>query len=112
MLNKRANIDNLASIVTGLGIIAILIAVIFLVIGEAKTQVISIAPCDNSSFSWNTTDSTCVDANGVTGGFSTAYNSTVVTQDAASDIPGWIPLIVLVMIAGVILAIVRTFRQI
>ena len=43
--------------------------------------------------------------------FSNAYNATEDLQNATATIPGWIPLIILVIIGGVILGLVSAFKR-
>jgi len=112
MKNKKAVIDDLANLLTTLGGIAILMAVIFLIMAEAKTQVIEIDPCGNSTQFYNSTTGLCQmpGLDGVTS-YSAAYNATSDVQNATSDIPGWLPIVIITVIGGILLTLVRFFKS-
>lgn len=86
-LGKRGVLDQLGGLVQALGFIAILLAVVFLVVAAVKTQV----EAQSSSHS-------------------TAYNATSEVQTAMSDIPGWLPIIVIAVIGGILLTLIQFFR--
>jgi len=112
--SKKAALDNLADLLTGLGVIAILAAVIFLVIGEAKTQVIEQDACNISTYWYNSSDGVCCQNStdcSVTTGLSESLSAQIETQSATSDIPGWLPIIVITIIGGALLMLVRMFKQ-
>lgn len=111
--HKKGVIDDLANLLTALGTLAILGAVIFLIIAESQDQVVTQGACDNTSLSFNETDYLCYDTTlaGASDGASFAYNASTGVQSAASDVPGWLPIIVITIIGGVLLTLVRFFRQ-
>lgn len=114
-LRKKAVLDNLGDLLTGLGVIAILFAVIFLIIGETKTQVIEQDAC-NSSGTWNGTTLQCCAnstscASGALDHYSKTYEAQVGVQGTASDIPGWLTIVVITIIGGVLLTLVRYFKK-
>ena len=109
--NKKGIFDDISGLVTALGTIAILAAIIFLIIGETKSVVVDQGPCDDTSLTWNTTDQNCWNASEVVAGASYAYNASVDVQSATSDIPGWLPIVVITVIGGVLLTLVRFFRS-
>jgi len=84
-LGKKGVLDNLANLLTTLGYLAILMAVIFLIVAEIG---------DN--------DAVVADGN--------ATAAVQETQEAMGDIPGWLPIIVITVIGGVLLTLVRFFR--
>lgn len=85
-MNKKGVLDNLSALLTTLGGLAVLMAVVFLIVAEVKSNA-TVAADSNA----------------------TAAISEV--QSALSDIPGWLPIIVVAVIGGVLLALVRIFRQ-
>ena len=85
-VTKKAVLDNLSNLLTSLGGIAILMAVVFLIVAEIKAN-----------------DTVVADAN--------ATQAVVEVQDAMSDIPGWLPIVVVAVIGGLLLGLVRFFRQ-
>lgn len=109
---KKGQINDLGNLITTLGYIAILAAIIFLIIAGAKTMVVNQNPCENTSNYLNTTDMTCRDPTTLlaSGGTSAAYNATVKTQIATGDIPNWFAIVVITIIGGVLLTLVRFFK--
>lgn len=85
MKNKKGVLDNLANLLTTLGYLAILMAVIFLVVAEIAAN-----------------DTVVADGN--------ATLAVQETQSAMADIPGWLPIVVITVIGGVLLTLVRFFR--
>lgn len=86
MKNKKGVLDNLANLLTTLGGLAILMAVVFLIVAEIAANPTVVAD-DN------------------------ATAAVQETQNAMSDIPGWLPIVVITVIGGVLLTLVRFFRS-
>ena len=86
MKSKKGVIDNLAPLVVSLVAIGITLAVGFLVLAE-------IAANDDIMANKNA---------------SVAVNETV---DAMADIPGWLPIIVIVVIGALLLSLIAMFRR-
>jgi len=113
-LRKKGVIDQLGQLITGLGVLAILAAVIFLIIAESVDQVVEQGPCENTTLVWNSTNHNCAlnNASGtVLAGASHAWNATTTTQAATSDVPGWLPIVVITLIGGILLTLVRFFKS-
>ena len=85
-LKKRGVIDQLAPMVISLVAIGITLAVGFLVLAEIASND---AVMDNKNAS-------------------VAVNETV---DAMADIPGWLPIIVIVIIGALLLSLIAMFRR-
>ena len=85
-MNKRGVLDSLANLLTTLGYLAILMAVIFLIVAEIGAN-----------------DAVVADGN--------ASAAVAETQEAMADIPGWLPIVVITVIGGVLLTLVRFFRS-
>ncbi len=85
-MNKKGVLDNLAGLLTTLGYLAILMAVIFLIVAEIAANPTVVA-----------------DGN--------ATAAVAQTQVAMSDIPGWLPIVVITVIGGVLLTLVRFFKS-
>jgi len=86
-IRKKGQLDQLGGLIQALGFIAILLAVVFLVVAAVKTQV-----AEQGSTS------------------SAAYNATEEVQEAMSDVPGWLPIIVIAVIGGILLTLIQFFR--
>lgn len=85
-LNKKGVLDSLANLLTTLGYLAILMAVIFLIVASIK-------------------------ANATVAADTNATAAVTKTQAAMGDIPNWLPIIVITVIGGVLLTLVRFFKQ-
>lgn len=112
-LKKKGAIDQLANLITALGVLAILIAVIFLIIGETKSMVIDQDVC-NSTGTYNATSGECCQSGNCsleTDHYSYSYLAQEKIQATASDIPGWLPIIVITVIGGILLMLVRFFKS-
>lgn len=118
-LNKKGQIDRLGMLISGLGTLAILMAIIFLIIASSIDQVEEQDPCWNSTYAYNSTSGFCCVTSGnctpqaTYGSYATSYtlNATRSNQSAASEIPGWLPIIVITVIGGILLFLVRMFRN-
>jgi len=110
--HKKGVLDQLEGLFVGLGVLAIIMAVIFLINAEARDQVSEMRPCSNTSDTFNSTDEQCYSGStGILTGTSAAWNATVTTTSSATDVPGWLPIVVIVIIGGILLTLVRFFRQ-
>ncbi len=90
-INKKGQVmQNLGALGIGIATLALILTVAFLVVANVQDQV----------------ESTAADGN-----WSTAYNATVTLQGAAETVPGWVPLVVIVAIGGIILSMVALFRR-
>lgn len=93
--NKKAQVMNqFGALAVGIASLCIVLVVAFLVMTQVKTQAedISGTVCNSTSG-----DLAC--------------NSTSTLQNATQTIPGWIPLIVIVVIGASIIGMVGMFRQ-
>ena len=90
MQNKKGQVmDQLGALGVGVASLVIILAVTFLVLSQTGAQA-----AGNSS---------------MTDCYSQACNSTRELTSAAATIPGWVPLIILVSIGGLILFLVARF---
>lgn len=96
---KAQALSQLQTIILALVGIGIVLAVGFLIMAEVKTQII---------------DTESLHANGTNpdGQLSYAWNGTNDTIDAISDIPTWLPIIVITLIGTVLIGLVAVFRRI
>ena len=95
MKNKKGQVmSGINGLMVALAAIVIIVAVTFLILANVITQVATVGGVDPT--------------NAAT--FTTAYNATLVLQQATATIPGWVPLIVIATIGGLILLLVRVFR--
>jgi len=84
-MNKKGVIDQLGPIVTGLVSIGILLVVGFLIMGNVATNT-----------------QVAADAN--------ASAAIAQTTQAAEDIPGWLPIIIITIIGALLIGLVSIFR--
>jgi len=94
-LAKKGQVfDQLGALGVGVATLVIILAVTFLVLAQTGAQA--------ATLNGNTSLLTCD---------SVACNSTKVLTSAAATIPGWVPLIILVAIGGLILSLVAMFGK-
>jgi len=122
MFNKKGQVmENLGGLAVGVAALVIVLAITFLVMSNIKVQTNTMgAACAQSNLTYNVTDNACYNTlNGVIGGtcnvttpcqLSNAMNATQQLGSAADSVPGWVPLIILVSIGGLILVLVSRFR--
>jgi len=99
--NKKGNIaggalSGMNGLFVALAAIVIIIAVTFLIIANVLTQ---IATTEGIADVTNASQRTL------------AYNATLELQAATATIPGWVPLIVITIIGGLILLLVKVFKE-
>ena len=88
-INKKGQIDALQPLIISLVVIALVLVVGFLIFAQVKTQVQSIE--------------------GGTTGY--GYNATLEVTEAMEDIPGWLPIIVVVVIGALLIGLVSFLRN-
>ena len=98
-MDKKGAIQELQALIVPLIGVAIVLVVGFLIFAEAKTQLYSIQGC--------TPYGSCT---GATNG-TAAWNATGEIQNAMSDIPGWLPIIIITVIGAILLGLVAYFRN-
>ena len=121
-LGKKAQaMDQLATIVVSLIGVAIVIGVGMIILVQLLNQTDDIDPmgcCANKTQYYNKTLVKCCkltagvpDCTVVNREFTAACNSTIDTINAADDIPGWLSVIVIVIIGAILIALVSVFRR-
>jgi len=112
-MNKKAQVfDNLAGIAVGVVTFAIIMVVCFIIITNTQSQVKGNSQaCDNATYAYNISNNQCCTAGACNTGYSLAWNSTGTLQSAASSVPGWIPLVLIIAIGSIILTMIGMFRR-
>jgi len=87
--------DGLGKLGISIAVLAVVLVVIFLIMSQVRTQIITLE-------SINTSD---------TSTFTSAYNGTNTLINAVEDIPGWVPIIVITAIGALLLGMVAMFRR-
>ena len=87
-MNNKGQIDALQPLIIALIVIGIVLVVGFLIFAQVKTQVVSIE-----------------------GAGSYGDNATMAVQSAMEDIPGWLPIIVVVVIGALLIGLVSFLRN-
>ena len=98
-LNKKGFIDQIKAVVVGIAIIAIVIAVGFVILAQMKAQIITQAGALG------------VTAVGSNGENITAWNATNTMIQAVAQIPGWMPILILVLVGGLVIGAVMYFGR-
>jgi len=98
-LHKKGVIDQLTAMLVPVLVIAVVLVVGFLIIASVKSNIVSVEGLNASGH-----DS----AGNLT---SAAWNSTGTVQVALSDIPGWLPIIIITIIGALLISLVAVFRR-
>jgi len=103
MIKRKGQVlDNLGGLAIGIASLAIVLTVTFLILSQGKAQARAI-----ESAAYPNCNTTYSEGNGSCG---FAVNATRSMQEAVDDIPGWVPLIVIAVIGGILLSLVAVFR--
>lgn len=94
--SKKGQLSQLGALGTGLAAMIIVFAVVFLILAQTRSQIITAQPTVDAS-----NEST----------WTPAFNSTVVLTNAAATVPPWMPLIVIAVIGSILLGLVALFRR-
>lgn len=95
-LGKKGVIDQLTPMVIALVAVGIVLTVGFLIVAEGKSQIADI-------------DAATIPNMGPGNG-SYGYNASMQVESALSDIPGWLPIIVITMIGALLIGLVSFFK--
>uniref|UniRef100_A0A6H1ZIR1 Uncharacterized protein n=1 Tax=viral metagenome TaxID=1070528 RepID=A0A6H1ZIR1_9ZZZZ len=93
-LSNKGQIDALQPLIVALVVIAIVLVVGFLIFAEVQDQVVEID---------NVNESASIGSYG--------YNATQDITNAMADIPGWLPIIVVVVIGALLIGLVGFLRR-
>lgn len=94
-MNRKGQIEALQPLIVALVVIAIVLVVGFLIFAEVQDQIVSIDSVNESDSST----------------FSYGYNSSQDVTNAMADIPGWLPIIVVVVIGALLIGLVSFLRK-
>jgi hypothetical protein len=96
-LNKKAQLGNIESMITALVVVGLVLVVGFLIIAEVQDQIVSIDSVDEANLDGNST--------------SYGYNASQDIQSALETIPGWLPIIVIVVIGSLLIGLVSFLKR-
>ncbi len=99
---KKGQIADLQRLVVPLVGVAIVLAIGFLIMAEVKSQAVETER--------STADYALCNGTNVNGSCGFAVNGTTTTIAAMSDIPGWLPIIVITVIGAILIGLVGVFR--
>ena len=103
MRKKKSQVlDGLGGLAIGIATLAITLTVTFLILSQGKEQARLV-----ESSTYASCNSTFSGGNGSCGH---GVNATRAMQEAVDDIPGWVPLIVIAIVGGILLSLVAIFR--
>jgi hypothetical protein len=96
MMDKKGQVmQQLGALGVGIATLAIVLTVAFLIQGNVQEQIV---------------DQAGLGPLGAHNG-TIAYNASVTLQAATADVPGWVPLVVIVAIGGIILGMISVFKK-
>lgn len=120
-LKKKGQIEELGTMVTSLIAIAIVIGIGMIILVSVLNQTDEIDDkgcCENGTQYYNKTLVKCckltagvTDCTVTNREFTAACNSSIDVIDAAEDIPGWLGIIVVVIIGAILLSLISVFRR-
>jgi len=94
-LNNKGQVDALQPLIISLVVVAIVLVVGFLIFAQVQDQIVSIDSVDETN----------------TSTYSYGYNSSQTVQSAMEDIPGWLPIIIVVVIGALLIGLVSFLRN-
>ena len=94
-MNNKGQIDALQPLIVALVVIAIVLVVGFLIFAEVQDQIVSIDSVDETN----------------TSTWSYGYNASSDVTNAMADVPGWLPIIVVVVIGALLIGLVSFLRK-
>jgi len=100
MTKKGQVMQNLGALGVGIATLAIILTIAFVMVANVKTQINDVD--GGERIGCNATSNLAC---------SSGYNATSTLQTAAEGVPGWVPLIVIVAIGGIILGLVSAFKK-
>ena len=104
MKDKKGQVmSQLGSLAVGVATVAIVLVVAFLIMSQGKEQIGDIEGLTVDPVTGTINSTECMQ--------SAACNSTATLQNAVDTIPGWVPLIIIASIGGILLGLVALFRR-
>ncbi len=95
-VGKKGNaMDVLSQLGIGIASLAILLVVTFLIMAQARTQIVAVEGINVSNAST----------------YTVAFNATNTLVGAVATVPPWVPLIVITVIGGAMITLVSLFRR-
>lgn len=101
MMNKRGVIDQLVPMVIGLVVVGVVLVVGFLILANIKTQTIQQDAITYGALCNATSPTGC----------GQATNSTLTTITAMAGVPGWLGVIIIVVIGTLLIGLVSMFNR-
>ena len=94
-MNNKGQISALQPLIVALVVIGIVLVVGFLIFAKVQDQIVSIDSVNESN----------------TSTFSYGYNASQDVTNAMADVPGWLPIIVVVVIGALLIGLVSFLRK-
>jgi len=96
-MNNKGQIDALQPLIIALVVIGIVLVVGFLIFAEVQDQIVDIDDVTEAAANTST--------------WSYGYNASQDITNAMADIPGWLPIIVVVVIGALLIGLVSFLRR-
>jgi len=113
-INKKGQaMQQLGALGVGVAVLAITMAVVFLILAQSKEQINDVGGCYNDSWTVSSDGTACCELGNCTTNntaFSYARNGTDTLTNAVADIPGWVPLIIIAVVGAILLGLISLFR--
>lgn len=95
LAKKGQALATLQALLVGLAVIAMVLAICFVMLAKTRSQIVSIDGVDETNAST----------------FSVGYNATQTITEAVADVPGWIPLVVIAIVGVAVLGIMSLYQR-
>ena len=96
-MNKKgmSALDGLGKLAIGVLSVTVVLVVGFLILAQGQAQLVTLQNVDTANAST----------------YTAGYNATVTLQSAMNDIPGWVPIVIIVSIGAILIGLVAIFRR-
>ena len=95
LAKKGQALATLQALLVGLAVIAMVLAICFVMLAKTRSQIVTIDGVDESNAST----------------FSVGYIATQTITEAVADVPGWLPLIVIAIIGVAVLGVMSLYQR-
>ena len=96
-LNNKGQVDALQPLIISLVVVAIVLVVGFLIFAQVQDQIVEIDDVTEAAANTST--------------WSYGYNASMDIQSAMEDIPGWLPIIIVIVIGALLIGLVSFLRN-
>jgi uncharacterized protein (UPF0333 family) len=93
--NNKGQLGNLETMIISLVVVALVLVVGFLIMAEVQDQIVDTESIDETN----------------TSTYTTGYNASQDVQGAIETIPGWLPIIVIIVVGALLIGLVSFLKR-